>query len=166
MMHRRNNRPINLLGGRSFAQVVANPSAETGTGEPDNWFHTLTGTEWATHGHSGNRSLRVNVANDLADWRSSPYPIVSGRKYRVDLWVKGTGAPEMILAARWFSDLDGLNWITEQWLVLDGIFNDWTHRSHIVTAPANALSGDLMFRAAFTTTADMYGDDFSVRRMN
>ena len=72
----------------------------------------------------------------------------------------------MILAARWFSDLDGLNWITEQWLVLDGIFNDWTHRSHIVTAPANALSGDLMFRAAFATTADMYGDDFSVRRMN
>jgi hypothetical protein len=31
--------------------------------------------------------------------------------------------------------------------------------------PANAQSGDLMFRAAFATTADLYGDDFSVRQV-
>lgn len=165
-MRRRNNRPMSLLGGRSFPQVVANPSVETGASEPDNWFHTLTGTEWATQGRSGNRSLRINVANDLADWRSSVYPIVGERRYRVGLWVKGNGTPQMILAARWFSDAGGLTYITEQWLILDGIWGDWTPVSHNIVAPANALSGDLMFRAAFATTVDLYGDAFAVRRLN
>lgn len=166
-MHRRNNRHLFLQGGRSFTQVVANSGIETGDGEPDNWFHTPTGTAWASgEAHSGSRSLRVNVANNVADWRSSLYSIVGGRSYRVGLWVKGTGTPEMILAARWFSDLDGLNWITEQWLVLDGVFNEWTYQGHILVAPANAMAGDLMFRAAFATTADLYGDDFAVRRLS
>lgn len=165
-MARRNNRPLHQLGGRSFAQVVANPGAETGVIEPDNWFHTPTGTAWATQGHSSNRSLRVIVAGDVADWRSSLYPVVGGRRYRVGLWVKGMGTPEMILAARWFSDGDGLNWITEQWLILNGVWGDWTARAHNIVAPAAAVSGDLMFRAAFPTTVDIYGDDFSVRRLN
>lgn len=166
-MYRRNNRPLSLLGGSGFTQVVANPSAETGLSEPDNWFHTPTGTAWANdEAYNGNHSLRVNVNNDVADWRSSLYPIAGGHRYRVGLWVKGIGTPEMILAARWFSDLDGLNWITEQWLVLDGVFIDWTFKGHILVTPANAITGDLMFRAAFATTADIYGDDFTVRRLN
>lgn len=166
MNKRRNNRLLGLLGGQSFPQLVANPSAETGAVEPDNWFHTLTGTEWATQGHSGSRSLRVTVTGDIADWRCSLYPVVGGRRYRVGLWVKGSGTPEMILASRWFSDSEGANYLTEQWLILNGSFSDWTPMSHIVAAPANALTGDLMFRAAFATTADLYGDDFSVRRLN
>lgn len=164
-MMRRNNRLL-WLGRRSYPQLVANPGVETGVGEPDAWFHTPTGTAWATQGHNGNRSLRLNVAGDMADWRCSLYPVVGGRRYRVGLWVKGNGAPEMVLAARWFSDAGGLSWITEQWLMLDGAYADWTHRSHIVTAPANAVSGDLMFRAAFPTTADLSGDDFGVRRLS
>ena len=166
MMCRRHNRLLFLLGSRGFPQLVANASAELGTSEPDDWFHTLTGTQWATQGHSGSRSLRVTVAGALADWRCRVYPVAGGRRYRVGLWVKGSGAAEMILAARWFSDPDGATYLTEHWLMLDGVYPDWTPRSHIVVAPASARSGDLMFRAAFATTADLYGDDFSVRRLN
>ena len=110
--------------------------------------------------------MRINVADNLADWRSSPYLIEGGRRYRVGLWLKGSGAPELVLAARWFSDTNGANYLTEQWLILDGLFAAWTYRSHDLVAPANAQSGDLMFRAAFATTVDIFGDDFSVRRVS
>lgn len=165
-MRRRNNRAEQVIKA-AYPQLVANPSGEAGGGEPDDWFHSLTGTEWNnSEAHSGSRSLRINVASDTADWRSAVYPVTGGHDHRVGLWLKGTGTPETIVAVRWFSDTEGAAWITEEWIVLTGVYADWTHITNIVTAPANAQSGDLMFRAAFATTADLSGDDFSVRQVN
>lgn len=145
---------------------VANPSVELGTGVPDDWFFSA-GTEWHTSdAHSGNRSLRINVVNALADWRSAVYPITGSKIYRCGLWAKGQGNAQTILAARWFSDAAGANWITETWIPLDGNYTDWTYRYQDIVAPANAQSGDLMLRAAFATTVDLLGDDFFVRQVD
>lgn len=164
-MRRRNNRGLHMLPG--YPQLVPNANVEAGVSAPDSWFHSLSGTEWpAGEGHTGSRSLRINVTNDMADWRSSPVAIVGGRKYRVGMWVRGLGSSEMILSVRWFSDADGANWITEQWIPLNATYADWTPIYRTLLTPANARSGDLMFRTAFATTADIYGDNFSVRRVN
>lgn len=163
-MMRRTNRPGPAR--RRFANLVSNPRVEAGDGAPDAWFFTLTGTEWAMHGHSGSRSLRVQVFGATADWRSSLYAAAEQRPYRVGLWVKGMGAPETVLASRWFADGNGETYLTEQWLVLNGDYADWTQVYHHVAAPAGARSGDLMLRAAFPTTADLYADDFTVRRLS
>lgn len=163
---RRNNRPAALLARAGWPQLVANAGAEVGAADPASWFHLPAGTEWANQGHNGVRSLRLNVAGAMADWRTALYPVTGGRRYRVGLWVKGTGTPQMVLAARWFSDAGGANYLTEQWLILGGTFANWTRKGHIVQAPVGALAGDLMFRAAFNTTADLYGDDFFVQRFD
>jgi hypothetical protein len=166
MMGRRNNRSPQVIQA-AYPQLVVNPSAEAGGAEPDGWFHSLTGTEWSNgEAHSGNRSLRLNVSDGVADWRCAVYPVAGGSLYRVGLWLKGTATPETVVAVRWFSDSEGAHWITEEWIVLTGVYADWTHMERTVTAPANAQSSDLMFRAAFATTADTYGDDFSVRQVN
>lgn len=164
MMRRRVNRLA--LWHRRYPNVVKNASVETGDGAPDEWFFTPTGTEWAQGiARTGNRSLRLHVAEEVADWRASLYPVVGGRRYRIGLWVRGIGAPEIVLASRWFSDTEGVAYLSEQWLVLDGQYADWTRVAHHVTAPEGALSGDVMFRAAFSTTANLYGDDFTARRL-
>jgi hypothetical protein len=165
MMRRRVNRP-NLWRPR-YPNVVATASVELGDSVPDAWFFTPTGTEWAhSEARTGNRSLHVQVANAVADWRSSLYAAVGARRYRVGLWVKGAGAPEMVLAARWFADTEGAAYLNEQWLVLDGHYSDWTRVYRHVIAPVGAQTGDLMFRAAFATTVDLYADDFTVRRLH
>lgn len=163
-MMRRTNRP-DLL--RRYPNVVPNAHVELGGGAPDAWFFTLTGTEWTqVEAHSGSRALRLQVDGEIADWRSSLYPAMPKRRYRVGLWVKGMGTPETVLAARWFADPNGEVYLTEQWLVLGGSYAQWTPRYHHVMTPEGAQSGDLMFRAAFPTTADLYGDDFTVRRLS
>lgn len=151
---------------RLGTELLANGSVEIGEAVPEDWFYSLQNTEWANQGRSGNRSLRINVANAMADWRSSLFPVTGDESYRVGVWLKGASTPQVVLAARWFSDVGGSNYITEQWLILDGTFADWTLKNHVIQAPANAVVCDLMFRAAFNTTADIYGDDFSVRIVN
>lgn len=164
-MRRRLNRSV-LLHPR-FANVVRNASVEQGDSVPDDWFFTPSGTDWAQgEARTGNRSLHLLVTDDVADWRSSLYPAVGARRYRVGLWVKGAGTPDMVLASRWFADTEGAAYLNEQWLVLEGSFSDWTRIYHHVIAPQGAQTGDLMFRAAFATTADLYADDFTVRRLN
>ncbi|MBX3012352.1 MAG: hypothetical protein KF832_12630 [Caldilineaceae bacterium] len=145
---------------------VANPSVEAGSVAPTGWFYSAN-TEWvAGDAHEGHRSLRINVTAALADWRTAVYPIEGGKTYRCGLWAKGQGNAQTVLAVRWFSDLLGANWITEAWLVLDGNYGDWTYCYQDIQAPANALSGDLMWRAAFATTVAMLADDFFVRRID
>ncbi len=145
---------------------VQNPSVEGGDSAPHHWFYSA-GTEWVNEdAHAGSRSLRINVTDAMADWRTVVYPIEGGKTYRCGLWAKGQGNAQTVLAVRWFSDAIGANWITETWLVLDGHYSDWTYCYQDIPAPANALSGDLMLRAAFATTVDMLGDDFFVRRID
>lgn len=144
--------------------LVANPSVEFGDTDPDSWFYSLTGTEWVDgQGHSGSKAVRLNVAADTADWRSAVYDIEGGLTYRCGMWVKGVADIVTVLAVRWFSDEAGEDYISETWIVLQGTNADWTRYYQDIAAPSNALSGDLMFRAAFATTINVLGDDFFVQ---
>lgn len=91
---RRNNRMLSLFVRRVYPQLVVNPSVEIGYIKPDHWFYSIQGTEWASQGHTGNRSLRINVVNATADWRSSLFPVTGGKAYRVGVWLKGNATGE------------------------------------------------------------------------
>jgi|GEM_PF-1921804 len=142
--------------------LVANPSAavEGDPGWPANWFHTLDGVAWATQGHADERALRLNPVNEMSDWRCEVVPVTGGKQYRHRVYVKGMGSQKTILALRWFSDDNGQNWISEEWMWLVDSYVDWTLQDAVWTAPLNARSADMMFRAFEVTTADLYGDDF------
>ena len=150
---RRNNANQNL---------VANFSVELGTTEPLSWFYSA-GTEWASgDAYDGSKSLRINVSSATADWRTAVYPVTGGTTYRCGLWIKGAGNIVTVLAVRWFSDALGADYIGETWIVLDQNYATWREVDEHLTAPVNALSGDIMFRAAFATTVDVLGDAFFV----
>lgn len=143
--------------------LVANFSVELGTTEPLSWFYSVDGTEWvSSDAHDGVKALRINVSSDTADWRTAVYPVVGDTTYRCGLWVKGDGDIVTVLAVRWFSDALGADYLSETWIVLDQTYTDWREVDEHLTAPADALSGDLMFRAAFATTVDVLGDAFFV----
>ncbi len=160
-----------MKGVGSFAvlplgNLIRNGSVEEGTTDPAHWFHTLYDTEWADMGHYGARSLRINTNGGTPDWRAEVYPVEANAGYRMSFWVKGQGSNRLIVAVRWFSDPEGLNWITEQWIPVDGNYADWTQIVQDVTAPANAQSGDIMFRVwEAGTIVDIYSDDFVLRRV-
>lgn len=153
---RRSNRIID-------PNLVRNFSVERGIIAPNNWNYSLIGTEWVTtDAHDGTKSVRLNPVSATADWRTDAYPVVGNTLYRCGLWIKGAGNIVTVLAVRWFSDAVGTVYIGETWIVLDQNYAAWREVDEHITAPANALSGDLMFRAAFATTIDVLGDAFFV----
>lgn len=164
-MMRRNNR-LALFARPGYPQLVFNASAETGDAEPDNWFHSENGTEWANQGYTGNRSLRINVASATADWRSSLYLVTGGKAYRVGVWLKGAAAGECFLTVRWFANQDGSGFISENNILLNGIYVTWQRVLATLLSPVNAHSGDVVWRCPSPSTADIYGDDFLVRQVN
>ena len=146
--------------------LVANFSVELGTTEPLSWFYSLAGTEWVTSdAKDGAKSLRINVSSATADWRTAVYLVDGGTTYRCGLWIKGAGNVVTVLAVRWFSDALGTVYIGETWIVLSGNYTDWTKVEQSIPAPTAAQSGDLMFRAAFSTTVNVLGDAFFVQEL-
>lgn len=149
-------------GVAATASLVANPNVELGDTEPTSWFYSAS-TEWVT---GSNRALRINVTGATADWRTAVYPVEAGATYDCGMWVKGAADNVTVLAVRWFSDEAGTAYIGETWIPLEGANADWTKHSQHLVAPVGAVSGDLMFRAAFATTVDVLGDAFFVRKLN
>lgn len=147
-------------GVTSPESLVVNANVEAGTVEPDSWFRSAS-TEWVT---GNNRALRINVVNDVADWRSAVYPVEGGATYDCGMWVKGAADIVTVLAVRWFSDLAGTQYLTETWIVLQGANATWTKHHQEIQAPYAARSGDLMFRVAFASTVDVLGDAFFVQK--
>ncbi len=58
---------VHVLGN-----LVANPSVEAGTTEPNDWYHSASAAEWAQVARSGGRSLRLYPVGGTADWRAAP----------------------------------------------------------------------------------------------
>lgn len=152
------------LRAHVLGNLVANPSGEEGTSEPNDWYHSVSATEWALAARSGERSLRLNPVGATADWRAAHFTVVGGAGYRLRAYVKGTGSVQAFLTIRWFSDPGGSSFISEDNLALGGTYADWTLCQGDISAPGNAQSADLMFRCPTPTTVDLYGDDFYVRR--
>ncbi len=150
----------NTGGYRYGPELVSNPDVETPA--PYNWY--TGGGAWSTaESRSPSHSLLLNLSAASGDWRSHHFPVAGGGEYRVEGWFKGavTGG-EWFLTIRWFSGGDGTGFISEENIPLTG-YSDWTLVSSVFTAPSNALSADLLFRA-INGSGELYGDDFSVRR--
>ncbi|GAB4570020.1 MAG: hypothetical protein Kow0047_23440 [Anaerolineae bacterium] len=149
----------------ALGNVILNPSVEDGVSEPSHWYHTPFGTEWATVGHHGNRSLRINAVNETPDWRCEQYAVRANARYRLRLWVKGAGSDRLIVAVRWFASFGYDQWIGEEWVPISGTYPDWTAIVQDVVAPSNSVAGDIMFRVWEPRTLDVYGDDFALFRI-
>ena len=147
-------------------ELIANASVERGgiPGWPAEWYHSAAGTAWANIARRGNHSLHIQVIAQTADWRSVYFGVKAGT-YRLSGYVKGIGSNQTFLTIRWFSNPNGTGFISEDNISLDGTFADWTLRQQDFVAPSGAQSADVMFRCPAATTADIYGDDFSVRRV-
>ena len=143
--------------------LVSNPSVEQGAASPDDWYSSAN-TAWADdQAHTGSRSLRILVTDQQADWRAAVFPVAGGQSYSLRCFVKGSGSNETFLTIRFWSDAAGTQFVGENNISLEGSFPNWTEKSGIVVAPANAVSADIMYRCPSNTTADIYGDDFRVR---
>ncbi|WP_287960765.1 hypothetical protein [Caldilinea sp.] len=147
-------------------ELVKNADVEAGTSTPDDWFASASGTVWDTAvKRTGYRSLKIQVNNGTANWRSALFSVTANRHYRVQGNFKGNGGPECYLTIRWFSDPDGTAFISENNLPLDGTYSQWTVVSGWFLAPPAAQTADIMFRCPAPTTVDINGDDFSVREL-
>ncbi|MBI1296659.1 hypothetical protein GC175_17020 [bacterium] len=157
-----------ISGRKAGPELVSNPDVETDTGGgvPRDWFASATGTQWSTaEYHTENHSLRLNVTAATADWRSLHFLVNGNRTYRIKVMAKGTGSADTYLTIRWFSNTDGTGFISEQNIALSSTYSTWTVIEQDIVAPGTAQSADLVFRCPSATTADIYGDDFSIREL-
>jgi len=141
------------------SNVVLNSSAETGTSEPDNWFHS-SNTAWSTTEHyDGAKSLRITTANASADWRASAAAVNAGTNYKLQAYVKGqVTADEYFITLRWFASPDGSNFISEVNLpVPSASYLSWTNLRVNATAPVGAASADIVIRS-INGSGDVYFD--------
>jgi len=163
--------PLSLLKRRRvrWPELLANSSVEQdvdSSGVPDFWNISTSGAEWSNvEARIGGRSLRLNVSSGTGQWISYVFAVVAGQVYRLSAYVKGTGSTQTFLTIRWWSDTGGSAFISENNIALNVSHADWTVVEQAITAPAGAQSADVVFRCPAATTADLYGDDFSVRRV-
>jgi len=153
--------------------LVANWSVEDGAGTPGNWLGSGGGTTWESDdpnngpsavAHSGMKGLRLNVASSTAWWQAAVFAVQASAVYNVRGFFKGTGSAQTFLTIRWWSDAGGTVFISENNITLS-TYSGFTLVEADITAPGTAVSADIVFRCASTTTADIYGDSFSVRRI-
>lgn len=163
---------LRVLGRRRVAtngpELLLNPSVEhdlDSSGVPDFWNVSASGAEWASEGRIGSRSLRLNVVESTAQWIAYPVVVVAEEVYRLAAYVKGTGSTQTFLTIRWWSDTGATLFISEDNIMLNASYVDWTKIEQNITAPVGAQSADVVFRCPSATTADIYADDFSTKRM-
>ena len=151
-------------GVAGAANLIANASAEFGTASPDNWFYSALGATWATNEASqGAKSLHLVATGASADWRSSSVGVVAGTVYKLRMDIKGQVVADQYFATvRWFASPGGNNFISETNLpVPTGNYPTWQQLSLAATAPAGAVSADIVLRA-INGTGDLYFDQLSL----
>jgi hypothetical protein len=155
-----------MAGGLIPENLVANPSVELGTTTPQGWFSTGNGTEWSTtYARTGARSLRINVTNSSAEWRSNVTAVQGENTYQIQGYFMGNiTEDQFVFSVIWFSDSRGLNFVDENDVSVPiGNYSRWLLGGQEITAPTNAKSFEIVFKAV-NGTGDMYGDDFEIRQ--
>lgn len=145
------------------ANLLANADVDTGYDSPDNWSASVAGAATSTTARSGSRSLRLNVAQATADWRSDPVAVEAGEVYLFGGYIKGMATGEQFfITIRFFDNAD--MFISEVNVAAGGTYAVWTEKGAQATAPVGAVTADLLFRVAEDDTGDMLGDDFFVKK--
>lgn len=151
-----------LIVPLAYAQdnLILNPSLEQGIGSPNDWYAGAN-AYWSSEGHSGIHSIGLNPSSSNGDWRSEHFNVSADAKYHFEFWVKGTYySGEFYVYVRWFNDSDASNFISQVPFRIMGNYSNWICVNDTVTAPANAKTSDIFFRAEGTTSGDILVDDF------
>ena len=82
--------PLGVFG----QNLMPNPSMETGSNTPSQWFISGVGVGvWATQGHSGSRSISVDGATGQNRyWESYSCPVQAGKGYVARFWQRGSNS--------------------------------------------------------------------------
>ncbi|NWG11771.1 hypothetical protein HXY33_08530 [Candidatus Bathyarchaeota archaeon] len=150
--------------------LVSNPSVELGTTTPQDWFLTGDGAEWSTtYARSGIRSIRINVTNSSAEWKSKVTEIQGRNTYTYPFQIVGffrgnITKDSFFLSIRWFSDSQGLNLLKEnQTSIPAGSYLQWSPIGEVVDAPSGVRSCEIVFKVV-NGSGDVYGDNFEIRQ--
>lgn len=149
--------------------LVPNPSVELGTTSPQDWFSTGNGTEWSTtYARTGERSIRINVTDSSAEWRSETTEIQGELDYpfQIQGFFLGNATKDyFFLSVRWFSDLQGLVFISENNISIPvRSYSQWFPIGGAVTPPSQAKSFEIVFEVV-NGSGNLYGDSFEVRQV-
>ena len=137
--------------------LILNPSLEQGIGSPDHWFAGAN-TYWSNEGHSGIHSIGLTGEGD---WRSKAFNVSGNAQYHFEFWVKGVYySGEFYVYVRWFSDPDASSFISQVPFRIMGNYSNWVCVNDTLTAPANAMTCDIFFRAEPGASGDILVDDF------
>lgn len=155
--------------GSVSTNLILNPSVEIGEAgaiKPNYWFPSGNGTLWSTdHARIGSRSLRINVNNASAKWKSEATTVHEGRSYQILGFFSGkVTAAQFSLTVKWFSDTEGLDPISENKISIPiHNYSQWSPLGNTFIAPNGAKSCAVAFEVV-NGSGDMYGDGFEVRQ--
>jgi peptidoglycan/xylan/chitin deacetylase (PgdA/CDA1 family) len=97
---------IVLSGSKAdAAELVPNPSMESGTTTPTSWNNNTSGVNtssftWSTNGHTGSRSLRTNVTaftSGDAKWWFDPVAVSPNTTYTYSYWSRSTVDSQLLV---------------------------------------------------------------------
>jgi hypothetical protein len=159
-----------LAGTQNIARnLILDPSVETGTTLPQNWFSQGNGTEWSTtYAKSGAHSLRIIVTNSSAEWKSNVILIQGSYIQTYPFQIQGfffgnITKDSFFLSVRWFSDPQGISLLREDNIPLPvGNYLQWLLVGGAKAAPDNVESCEIVLKAV-NGSGSIYGDSFDMR---
>lgn len=131
-------------GAAHAAELISNPSAELGTTTPTNWISGGFGTNtrsftWSTNGHTGSRSLRVDISaytSGDAKWYFSSVPVTPNTQYTYSFWTRSTVLSQVNAQYRSSTGV-----VTNKWLAdIPASPAAWTQQSTTFSTPAGVTS--------------------------
>lgn len=147
------------------ANLLANPSVESGGSAPDNW--TLAGASWTSGpARSGSRSLRMTHSAARKQATARWVNVSPNVTYEAAAWLLGQASGNVALVVQWYSDAGGIgNLIREDVEYFRGTFGIWARVAASFTAPPTAQSAYFIWRMEGWTAYDLRGDAFGVRQL-
>jgi hypothetical protein len=156
-----------MATGTIYTNLVANHSLETGTVTPQDWTPTGNGTEWSTtYARTGSKSIRIDVANDSAEWTSKITPVEGENTYQISAFLTGQVTEgQFLITIKWFPDSEGLQVPQENnvGIPVDN-YSRWIQAGGSFTAPTGTKSSQIVFSAT-NASGDMYADDLEIRQI-
>jgi peptidoglycan/xylan/chitin deacetylase (PgdA/CDA1 family) len=135
---------IVLSGSKAdAAELVPNPSMESGTTTPTSWNNNTSGVNtssftWSTNGHTGSRSLRTNVSaftSGDAKWWFNPVAVSPNTTYTYSYWSRSTVDSQLLVE---FGNGTGVSVV---WLAtMPASPGVWTQRNKTFTTLADTVT--------------------------
>ncbi|HSW99155.1 MAG TPA: polysaccharide deacetylase family protein [Candidatus Saccharimonadales bacterium] len=146
--------------------LVANPSAETSTNgtTPDSWQTGKWGTNnatftWATTGHTGTRSLKVQMTSYTdgdAKWYFTPVNVTAGSTYNLSEWYHATVPTDLLVQ---FDNGTNYSYLD---LGTKATVTPWTQNTATFTVPAGFTHATVFH--VISSIGILQTDDYSVSK--